>query len=78
MDAVVAAQLKEDKEFYGWVRAVMAPSQSRDDLGPHVGAITQVAQGLNSGTTFRNAPTNFSKGMNPAGLVEGILQGVLQ
>ena len=28
--------------------------------------------------TYRNAPTYFPRDMNPAGLVEGILRGVLR
>ena len=28
--------------------------------------------------TYRNATQNFPRGMNPAGLVEGILRGVLR
>ena len=38
----------------------------------------QVAAGLISGQGYRNAPQNFPRGMNPAGLVEGILRGVLR
>ena len=38
----------------------------------------QVAAGLISGPTYRHAPKYFPWGINPAGLVEGILQGVLR
>ena len=42
------------------------------------GVMGQVAAGLISGPSYRNAPQNFPRGMNPAGLVEGILRGVLR
>ena len=47
-------------------------------LPPFDGVMGQVAAGLISGPTYRNAPTKFSWGMNPAGLVEGILRGALR
>ena len=45
---------------------------------PYTGVMGQVAAGLISGQGYRNAPQNFPWGMNPAGLVEGILRGVLR
>ena len=38
----------------------------------------QVAAGLISSLTYRNTPTKVTRGMNPAGLIEGILQGILR
>ena len=45
---------------------------------PYAGVMGQMAAGLISGTSYRNAPTTFPRGMNPAGLIEGILRGVLR
>ena len=74
----VAAQCQDARDFYGCVRAFTTPVRRSDDTGPLTGVIGQVAAGLISGPTYRNAPTSFSRGMIPAGLVEGILRGVLR
>ena len=78
VDAEVAAQCKDARDFYGCVRAFATPAQQSNDIEPLVGVMGQVATGLISGPTYRNAPKSFSRGMIPAGLVEGILQGVLR
>ena len=78
VDAEVAAQCKDARDFYGCVRAFTTPAQRSNDIDPLAGVMGQVAAGLISGPTYRNAPTRFSRGMIPAGLVEGILRGVLR
>ena len=78
VDAEVAAQCRDARDFYGCVRAFTTPVRRSDDTAPFYGVMGQVAAGLISGPTDRNAPTNFSQGMNPAGLVEGILRGALR
>ena len=78
VDAEVAAQCKDARDFYGCVRAFSTPAQRSNDIEPLAGVMGQVAAGLISGPTYRNAPTSFSRGMIPAGLVEGILRGVLR
>ena len=78
VDAEVAAQCKDARDFYGCVRAFATPAQRSNDIEPLVGVMSQVAAGLISGPTYRNAPTSFSRSMIPAGLVEGILRGVLR
>ena len=78
VDAEVAAQCKDARDFYGCVRAFATPAQHSHDIEPLVGVMGQLAAGLISGPTYRNAPTSFSRGMIPAGLVEGILRGVLR
>ena len=78
VDAEVAAQCKDARDFYGCVRAFATPAQRSNDIEPLVGVMGQVAAGLISGPTNRNSPTSFSRGMIPAGLVEGILRGVLR
>jgi len=78
LDAEVAAQCQEARDFYGCVRAFTIPAQRPDDIAPITGVMGQVAAGLISGPTFSNGPKNFSQSMNPASLVEGILRGVLR
>ena len=78
VDAEVAAQCKDARDFYGCVGAFATPARRSNDIEPLVGVMGQVAAGLISGPTYRNAPTSFSRGMIPAGLVEGILRGVLR
>ena len=78
VDAEVAAQCRDARDFYGCVRAFTTPVRRSDDTAPFDGVMGQVAAGLISGPSYRNAPTSFSQGMIPAGLVEGILQGVLR
>jgi len=78
VDPEVAAQCKNARDFYGCVRAYTTPARRSEDFAPLAGVMDQVAAGLISGPTYRNAPTNVSQGMNPAGLVKGILRGVLR
>ena len=78
VNAEVAAQCRDARDFYSCVRAFPTPVRRSDDTPSFDGVMGQVAAGLISGTSYRNAPQNFSRGMNPAGLVEGILRGVLQ
>ena len=78
VDAEVAAQCKDARDFYGCVRAFATPAQRSNDIEPLAGVMGQVAAGLISSPTYRNAPTSVSRGMIPAGLVEGILRGVLR
>ena len=74
----VAAQCKDARDFYGCVRAFTAPPQSRAERPPLGGVMAPLAAGLIAGPMLQNPPSNFSRGVNPAGLVEGILRGVLR
>ena len=74
----VADQCKEARDFYGCVRAVTSPPQSKVDRASLAGVMGQVAAGLISGPILQNRPTNLSRGLNPAGLLEGIVRGVLR
>ena len=78
VDAEVAAQCRDARDFYGCVRAFTTPVRRSDDTSPFDGVMGQMAAGLISGPGYRNAPQTFPRGMNPAGLVEGILRGVLR
>ena len=78
VDAEVAAQCRDARDFYGCVRAFTTPVRRSDEIDPFDGVMGQMAAGLISGPSYRNAPTTFPRGMNPAGLVEGILRGVLR
>ena len=78
VDPAVADQCKDARDFYGCVRAFTTPARRSDAIAPLAGVMGQVAAGLISGPTYRNAPMNVYPGMNPAGLVEGILRGVLR
>ena len=78
VDAEVAAQCRDARDFYGCVRAFTTPVRRSDAIAPFEGVMGQVAAGLISGPGYRNAPTVFRRDMNPAGLVEGILRGVLR
>ena len=75
VDAEVAAQCRDARDFYGCVRAFTTPVRRS---APFDGVMGQVAAGLISSPGYRNAPTVFRRDMNPAGLVEGILRGVLR
>jgi len=78
VDAEVAAQCRDARDFYGCVRAFTTPVLRSDDTAPFDGVTGQMAAGLISGPSYRNAPQTFPRDMNPAGLVEGILRGVLR
>ena len=62
VDAEVAAQCRDARDFYGCVRAFTTPVRRSDDIDPYAGVIGQY----------------FPRSMNLAGLVEGILRGVLR
>ena len=62
VDAEVAAQCRDARDFYGCVRAFTTPVRRSDAIDPYAGVIGQY----------------FPRSMNPAGLVEGILRGVLR
>ena len=74
----VADQCKEARNFYGCVGAFTTPHQSRADRVPLAGVMRPVATALISGPNLRNSASNFSPGVIPADLVEGILRGVLR
>ena len=78
VDAEVAAQCRDARDFYGCVRSFTTPVRRSDDNDPYAGVMGQVAAGLNSGQGYRDAPQNFPRSIIPAGLVEGILRGVLR
>ena len=78
VDAEVAALCRDARDFYGCVRAFTTPVRRSDDIDPYAGVMGQVAAGLISDPGYRNAPQTFRRDMNPAGLVEGILRGVLR
>ena len=78
VDAKVAAQCRDARDFYGCVRAFTTPVRRSDEIDPFDGVMGQMAAGLISGTRYRNAPQNFPRGMNPAGLVAGIRRGGLR
>ena len=77
VDAEIAAQCRDARDFYGCVRAFTTPAQRSNDIEPLAGVMGQVVADLITGPSYRNAPTSSSRGMIPAGLVEGILRGVL-
>ena len=62
VDTEVAAQCKDARDFYGCVRAFATPAQRSNDIEPLAGVMEKY----------------FLRDMNPAGLVEGILRGVLR
>ena len=78
VNAEVAAQCRDARDFYGCVRAFTTPVRRSDGTAPFDGVMGQVAAGLISGTSYRNATQNSPRGINPAGLVEGILRGILR
>ena len=78
MDAEVAAQCQNARDFYACVRAFTAHPQSRADLAHLGGAMGQMAAGLISGPSFRSPSVNFPPGVIPVVLVEGILRDVLR
>ena len=62
VDAEVAAQCRDARDFYGCGRAFTTPVRSTEAIDPYAGVMGRY----------------FPRGMNPAGLVEGILRGVLR
>ena len=78
VDAEVAAQCRDARDFYCCVRAFTTPVRRSDDIDPFDGVMGQMAAGLISGQGYLNAPQNYPRGIIPAGLVEGILCDVLR
>ena len=62
VDAEVAAECRDDRDFYGCVRAFTTPVLRSDDTDPFDGVMGQVAAGLISGPGYRNAPTTTPGG----------------
>ena len=62
VDAEVAAQCRDARDFYGCVRAFTTPVRRSDDTAAFDGVMGQVAAGLISGTSYRNAPQNSPGG----------------
>ena len=59
VDAEVAAQCRDARDFYGYVRAFTTPVRRSDDIDPYAGVMGQMAAGLISGKRYRNTPQNF-------------------
>ena len=78
VNAEVAAQCKDARDFYGCVRAFTAPPQPRADLSPLGGSMGQMAAGLISGPSFRSSRTKVPPGVIPMDLVEVIRRDVLR
>ena len=62
VDPNVAAQCQDARDFYGCVRAFTTPVRRTEAIDPYAGVTGKY----------------FLRGMNPAGLGEGILRGVLR
>ena len=62
VNAEVPAQCRDARDFYGCVRAFTTPVRRTEAIDPYAGVMGRY----------------FPRGMNPAGLVEGILRGVLR
>jgi len=71
VNAVVAAQCRDARDFYGCVRAFTTPVRRSDDIDPYAGVMGQMAAGLISGTRYRNAPQNSPRGMIRLVLLKG-------
>ena len=71
VDAEVAAQCRDARDFYGCVRAFTTPVRRSDDTAAFDGVMGQVAAGLISGTSYRNAPQTFPRGMIRLVLLKG-------
>ena len=71
VDANVAAQCRDTRDFYGCVSAFTTPAQRSDDIALFAGVMGQVAAGLISSPTYRNAPTNLFLGMILLVLLKG-------
>ena len=56
VDAEVAVQWRDARDFYGCVRAFTTPVRRSDDIDPYAGVMGLVAAGLISGQGYRNAP----------------------
>ena len=71
VDAEVAAQCRDARDFYGCVRAFTTPVRRSDDTAPFDGVMGQMAAGLISGPSYRNTPTTFPGGMIRLVLLKG-------
>ena len=71
VDAEVAAQCRDARDFYGCVRAFTTPAQHSDDTAPLPGVVGQLAVGLISSTRDLIAPTNVSRSMTQLVLLKG-------
>ena len=63
VDAEVAAQCRDARDFYGCVRAFTTPVRRFDDTAPFDGVMGQMAAGLISVPSYRNAPKTFPRGI---------------
>ena len=71
VDAEVAAQCRDARDFYGCVRAFTTQVRRSDDIDPYTGVMGQVAAGLISGTIYRNGPQTFPRDMIRLVLLKG-------
>ena len=71
VDAEVAAQCRDARDFYGCVRAFTTPVRRSDDIDPYADVMGQVAAGLISGKGYRNSPTVFRRDMIRLVLLKG-------
>ena len=67
VNAEVAAQCREARDFYGCV----TPVRRSDGTAPFDGVMGQMAAGLISGTSYRNALQNSPRGMIRLVLLKG-------
>ena len=56
VNAEVAAQCRDARDFYGCVRAFTTPVRRSDDIDPYAGVMWQMAAGLISGTRYATHP----------------------
>ena len=71
VDAEVAAQCRDARDFYGCVRAFTTPVLRSDDTAPFDGVMGQMAAGLISGPSCRNALQTFPRGRIRLVLLKG-------
>ncbi len=71
VDAEVAAQCRDARDFYGCIRAFTTPVRRSDDTAAFHDVMGQMAAGLISGPSYRNAPQTFPRGMIRLVLLEG-------
>ena len=62
VDAEVAAQCRDARDFYGCVRAFTTPVRRSDDIDPFDGVMGQVAAGLISGHELPQRTPKFPPG----------------
>ncbi len=78
VDAEVAAQCRDARDFYGCVRAFTTPVRRSDDIAPFDRRDGAGGCRPDLRPELPQRTPEFPRGMNPAGLVEGILRGVLR